>query len=106
MKITTNNISGTGSFIPTKVYSNGGWLPLDAWETTDFSSDNDEEEETTIDYAEEWHRKYEVLQKRLDRINRYLDDILKYNATAKLTSVISVVKGIANGESDRKTNGS
>ena len=46
-------------------------------------------------------KEYEVLEKKIERVNDYLDDILKYNATADLRAVIGVVKDILN-EEDRK----
>ena len=68
-----------------------GWLPLDAWETTDFSSESTKKE---VDYAEDWHRRYELLLKKLDRIDRYCDDVLKYNPIIKAETVLTTIKSI------------
>lgn len=70
------------------------WLPINSG--MDFSSHLPEA------YLELMSRKeYEVLEKKIERVNNYLDDVLKYNATADLRAVIGVVKDILYGE-DRK----
>lgn len=46
-------------------------------------------------------KEYEVLEKKIKRVNDYLDDVLKYNASARLEAVVCVVKDILNGE-DKK----
>ena len=85
-----------GGCVPTHIYNKKQekWLPINSG--IDFSSHLPEA------YLELMSRKeYEVLEKKIERVNDYLDDILKYNATADLRAVIGVVKDILN-EEDRK----
>ncbi len=90
--INSSDTYTTGGLIPTMVHSDkDGWLPLDAWKTTDFSSESSEKE---VDYAEEWHKRYELLLKKLDRIDRYCDDVLKYNPIIKAETVLTTIKSI------------
>jgi hypothetical protein len=93
MTITTvnNNDDVNGVMI-----SNPKWLPINSG--IDFSSHLPEA------YLEMVSRKeYEVLKKKINRVNNYLDDVLKYNATADLKAVIGVIKDILNEKNREQT---